>query len=180
MKTSIATLLMAVFFIINGCNSDTKKPEVVMESFFDALKNQDFETAKELSTQKSESVLDIINLALNLQFQKIDTTLFDKTKLQFGKPKIIGDTAIIDVTMNNTKASIPFKLQKENGEWKVAFDAETLMKIGIDKMKNNRRKSDQQLDKQLESIQNMPLDSLKDEMLNSLQKLDSVQKTLNN
>ena len=70
------------------------------------------------------------------------------------------------------------KLKKEDGDWKVAFDAETLMKMGLDKIKTEGRKNGQQLDKQLESIQNMPLDSLKDEMQNSLQKLDSVQKTL--
>ena len=54
------------------------------------------------------------------------------------------------------------------------------MKIGLDKIKKEGRKKGQILDKELESIQNMPLDSLKDEMLNSLQKLDSVQKTIDN
>lgn len=180
MKTTIATLLMAVFFIINGCNSESKKPEVVIESFFDALKNQDFETAKELSTKESESVLDMINLATNFQIQKIDSSMFDKSRLQFGIPKIEGDSAIVEVSIKNSNEFIPLKLKKEDGDWKVAFEAETLMKIGLDKIKKEGRKKGQQLDKELESIQNMPFDSLKDEMQNSLQKLDSVQKTLTN
>jgi hypothetical protein len=180
MKRTITALLIIGFMIINGCNSESQKPEMVVASFFDALSKQDFETAKEFSTKKSESVLDMIDLATNLQGQKMDNSMFDKSRLQFGKPKIDGDSAIVEISIKNSKEFIALKLMKENGEWKVAFDAETLMKIGLDKIKKAGRKNGQQLDKQLESIQKMPFDSLKDEMQNSLQKLDSVQKTLDN
>jgi hypothetical protein len=178
MKKTIAVFLMIGFIIINGCNSETQKPEMVVASFFDALSKQDFETAKSFSTKKSESVLDLISLASNLQIEKMDNSMFDKSRLQFGTPKIEGDSAIVEVSIKNSNEFIPLKLKKEDGDWKVAFDAETLMKMGLDKIKTEGRKNGQQLDKQLESIQNMPLDSLKDEMQNSLQKLDSVQKTL--
>ncbi len=180
MKSTIAAIFISCFLILNGCNSETQKPEIVVESFFDALSKQDFETAKELSTKKSESVLDMINLAVNFQLQKMDSSMFDKSRLQFGTPKIEGDSAIVEVSIKNSNEFIPLKLKKEDGDWKVAFDAETLMKMGLDKIKSEGRKNGQQLDKQLESIQNLPLDSLKDELQNSLQKLDSVQKTLDN
>jgi hypothetical protein len=180
MKTSIVALLITGLIILNGCNPETQKPETVVVSFFDALSKQDFETAKEFSTKKSESVLDMISLAANFQIEKMDSSLFDKSRLQFGTPKIEGDSAIVEVSIKNSNEFIPLKLKKEDGDWKVAFDAETLMKMGLDKIKTEGRKKGQQLDKELESIQNMPLDSLKDEMQNSLQKLDSVQKTLNN
>ena len=180
MKRTITAILMIGFMIINGCNSETRKPEMVVASFFDALSKQDFETAKAFSTKKSESVLDMINLAINLQAQKIDSSMFDKSRLEFGTPKINGDSAIVEISIKNSNEFIPLKLTKEDGEWKVAFDAETLMKIGLDKIKTAGRKNGQQLDRQLESIQNMPLDSLKDEMQKSLQKLDSIQKTLDN
>jgi hypothetical protein len=180
MKTSIVAILIIDLLILNGCNSETQKPEIVVESFFDALSKQDFETAKELSTKKSESVLDMISLAANFQLQKMDSSMFDKSRLQFGTPKIEGDSAIVEVSIKNSNEFIPLKLNKEDGDWKVVFDEETLMKIGLDKIKTEGRKNGQQLDKQLESIQNLPLDSLKDELQNSLQKLDSVQKTLNN
>jgi len=180
MKKTIVALLMIGFIIINGCNSETRKPEKVVASFFDALSKQDFETAKEFATKKSESVLDMINLATNLQVQKIDSSMFDKSRLEFGKPKIDGDSAIVEVSIKNSNEFIPLKLLKEDGEWKVAFDAETIMKIGIDKMKKSGGKQGQQIDEELEMIKNMPLDSLKDEMLNSLDKLDSVKKTLDN
>lgn len=180
MKTSIVALFITGLLILNGCNSETQKPEIVVESFFDALSKQDFETAKEFATKKSESVLDMISLAANFQIEKMDSSMFDKSRLQFGTPKIEGDSAIVEVSIKNSNEFIPLKLKKEDGDWKVAFEAETLMKIGLDKIKKEGRKKGQQLDKELESIQNMPLDSLKDEMLNSLQKLDSVQKTLDN
>ena len=180
MKTSIVAFFITSLLILNGCNSETQKPEIVVASFFDALSKQDFETAKSFATKKSESVLDMINLAANFQIQKMDSSMFDKSRLQFGTPKIEGDSAIVEVSIKNSNEFIPLKLKKEDGDWKVAFDAETLMKIGIYKIKTEGRKNGQQLDKQLESIQNMPLDSLKDEMQNSLQMLDSVQKTLNN
>lgn len=180
MKTSIVALFITGLLILNGCNSETQKPEIVVESFFDALSKQDFETAKEFATKKSESVLDMISLAANFQIEKMDSSMFDKSRLQFGAPKIEGDSAIVEVSIKNSNEFIPLKLKKEDGDWKVAFEAETLMKIGLDKIKKEGRKKGQQLDKELESIQNMPLDSLKDEMLNSLQKLDSVQKTLDN
>ena len=180
MKSTIAAIFISCLLILNGCNSETQKPEIVVESFFDALSKQDFETAKELSTKKSESVLDMISLAANFQLQKMDSSMFDKSRLQFGIPKIEGDSAIVEVSIKNSSEFIPLKLKKEDGDWKVAFDAETLMKIGLDKIKTEGRKNGQQLDKQLESIQNLPLDSLKGELQNSLQKLDSVQKTLDN
>ena len=180
MKRTIAALLMIGFMIINGCNSETQKPEMVVDAFFDALSKQDFETAKAFATEKSESVLDMISLAANFQIEKMDSSMFDKSRLQFGTPKIEGDSAIVEVSIKNSSEFIPLKLKKENGDWKVAFDAETLMKIGLDKIKSEGRKNGKQLDKELESIQNLPLDSLKDEMQNSLQKLDSVQKTLDN
>lgn len=180
MKTSIFALLITGLLILNGCNSETQKPEIVVASFFDALSKQDFETAKEFATKKSESVLDMISLAANFQIEKMDSSMFDKSRLQFGTPKIEGDSAIVEVSIKNSNEFIPLKLKKEDGDWKVAFEAETLMKIGLDKIKKEGRKKGQQLDKELEIIQNMPLDSLKDEMLNSLQKLDSVQKTLDN
>jgi hypothetical protein len=179
MKTTIAALLLTGLLILNGCNSETQKPEIVVASFFDALSKQDFETAKEFATKKSESVLDMISIAANFQIEKMDSSMFDKSRLQFGSPKIEGDSAIVEVSIKNSTEFIPLKLKKEDGDWKVAFDAETLMKIGLDKIKTEGRKKGQQMDKELESIQNMPLDSLKDEMKNSLQKLDSVQKTLN-
>lgn len=180
MKTSIVALLITGLLILNGCNSETQKPEIVVASFFDALSKQDFETAKEFATKKSESVLDMISLAANFQIEKMDSSMFDKSRLQFGTPKIEGDSAIVEVSIKNSNEFIPLKLKKEDGDWKVAFEAETLMKIGLDKIKKEGRKKGQQLDKELEIIQNMPLDSLKDELQNSLQKLDSVQKTIDN
>ena len=180
MKTSIVALLITGLLILNGCNSETQKPEIVVASFFDELSKQDFETAKEFETKKSESVLDMISLAANFQIEKMDSSMFDKSRLQFGTPKIEGDSAIVEVSIKNSNEFIPLKLKKEDGDWKVAFEAETLMKIGLDKIKKEGRKKGQQLDKELEIIQNMPLDSLKDEMINNLQKLDSVQKTLDN
>jgi len=180
MKTTITALLMTGLLILNGCNSETQKPETVVKSFFDALSKQDFETAKTFATKKSESVLDMISLAANFQIQKMDSSMFDKSRLQFGKPKIEGDSAIVEVSIKNSNEFIPINLMKEKGNWKVAFDAETLMKISLDNIKTEGKKNGQQLDKQLENIQNLPLDSLKDELQNSLQKLDSVKKTLNN
>ena len=180
MKSTIVAILISGLFILNGCQSETQKPEIVVQSFFDAISKQDFETAKGFATKKSEPVLDMISLAANFQIEKMDSSMFDKSRLQFGNPKIEGDSAIVEVSIKNSNEFIPLKLKKEDGDWKVAFDAETLMKIGLDKIKTAGRKNGQQLDRQLESIQNMPLDSLKDEMQNSLQKLDSVQKTLDN
>ena len=156
MKSTIAAIFISCLLILNGCNSETQKPEIVVESFFDALSKQDFETAKEFATKKSESVLDMIDLATNLQVQKIDSSMFDNSRLQFGKPKIDGDSAIVEISIKNSNEFIALKLIKEDGEWKVAFDAETLMKIGLDKIKTEGRKKVQQLDKQLESIQKMP------------------------
>jgi len=180
MKTTIAAILITGLLILNGCNSETQKPEIVVTSFFDALNKQDFETAKEFATKKSEPILDMISLAANFQIEKMDSSMFDKSRLEFGTPKIDGDSAIIEVSIKNSNEFIPLKLKKEDGDWKVAFDAETLMKMGLDKLKTEGRKNGQQLDKELEIIQNMPLDSLKDEMQNSLEKLDSVKKTLDN
>jgi len=180
MKSTIVAILISGLFILNGCQSEKQKPEIVVQSFFDAISKQDFETAKAFATEKSEPVLDMISLAANFQIEKMDSSMFDKSRLQFGSPKIEGDSAIVEVSIKNSTEFIPLKLKKEDGDWKVAFDAETLMKIGLDKIKKEGRKKGQQMDKELESIQNMPLDSLKDEMQNSLQKLDSVQKTLNN
>ncbi|MGJ7030405.1 DUF4878 domain-containing protein [Niabella hirudinis] len=138
-------LLPFVLLLVAGimsCQSGND-PKAVLISFFEKLAKKDIDGAAKLATKDSKSTLDMIKKGMDMA-QKMDTSALknDPTKefrdVEFGVPRISGDTAYIKVSSKSNKQEpSEIALVKENGQWKVDFSMASLMKMGADKMKEN-------------------------------------------
>jgi hypothetical protein len=133
MKKLIFGILAFATMSLMSCKSGGD-PKGVLLSFFDALSKKDIPTAKKYATKDSESMLGLMEMSMkNGGTDKKDD--FDKSKMEFGDPKIEGDKATVAVKDKTSGETTNFILKKENGDWKVAFDKATMMQMGQDKMK---------------------------------------------
>lgn len=144
MKKTIRLFPVALLLAagIMSCQSGND-PKAVLVSFFKLLSQKDIDGAAKLATKDSRSTLDMIKKGMDMA-QKMDTAAAknDPTKefrdAEFGETRISGDTAYITVTSKSKKQeSSEISLVKEDGQWKVDFSMAALMKMGMDKMKEN-------------------------------------------
>ena len=71
-----------------------------------------------------------------------------------------------------------FILRKEKGNWKVAFDINTILTIGMQKMKEQGLQNPKRLDDMLTELNNIGADSLKKDASEEMKKLDDVLKSI--
>jgi hypothetical protein len=100
---------------------------------------------------------------------------FDKSNMEFGEAKIDGDKATVAVKNKKKDESINFTLKKEEGKWKVAFDKSSIMQMATDKMSEKGG-----MDKAMDELKDVNMDSLKDGINKGLEALDSAKKELEN
>ena len=158
MKILFSVASIITIFFCSSCNTTKSdaSPKTVFTEFIKALKRNDFAKAESLATPASTSTFFVLKLGkdkLEKVLAKIDTT-----NLQIAEPVIVGEKATISYTekISNTKAN--FKLEKVNGEWKVAFDLDSILAMADDA---GAKTSD-----------------IKIESGNPLQNLDSMEKVL--
>ena len=137
MKKIILSVLTAALIVLAGCNSGGGDPKVVLSGFFDAMLKKDFETVKKLSTKDSESMLGMVQMAMQNADVKSDKMNFNKENIEMGNAVINGDVATVPVKEKTTGETTDFTLKKEGGSWKVAFDKSTLMEMAQKKMKEH-------------------------------------------
>ena len=166
-------LFIAIFFagaaFLPGCKSGGGDPKPVLINFMEALNRQDFEGAKKYATAESASILDMTK---GMGAKKDSTGKFDLSKLEIGDAKIESDMATIPVKVKENGMVMNYKLKKESGAWKVAFDKSSLMSMGMDAMNQNADKLNinDSLQGAIEELKNMPMDSVR----MALQKLKGV------
>ncbi len=171
------TILASIGFY--GCKTGANDaPPEVLSSFFDALAKKDIDAAKELSTKESASMLDMMAMGM-----KGDTTTVDnkykKENMEFGEAKIQGDTAaIVPVKEKTTGEVVNYRLKKEEGKWKVAFDKASLMSIGEDKMKEDGVDPQQKIDEGMRELNNINMDSMKKAMQESMPNVEKADTTI--
>ena len=160
-KLFIAFIISAVS--LAGCKSGGGDPKPVLMSFMDALNKQDFEGAKKYATAESASVLDMTK---NMGDKKEPGEKYDLNNLEVGAAKIEGDMATIPVTMKDNGLLVNYKMKKESGAWKVAFDKASLATMGMDAMKQNADKLNinDSLKEAMGEMKNLPMDSIKSAM----------------
>ena len=185
-------LFIAAFFVsaaaLIGCKSGGGDPKPALMNFMEALNKQDFEGAKKYATQESASILDMTK---NMGTKKSAEGKYDISKLEVGNAKIEGDIAYIPVKVKDNGMTLNYKMKKESGAWKVAFDKSSLMSMGMDAMNQNSDKlniSDSMraaigelknmpmdsMKAAMEQLKGLNLDSLKDVMKESMKTIDSV------
>jgi hypothetical protein len=158
-----------------GCNSG-KDPNQVLGKFFDALYKKDIIEAQKMATHDSKLVLDLLELSLKTDSN--ETAKFDKSQLEFGKPSIEGNKAVVSVKDKRNDEMMNFTLKKENGIWKVAFDKSTVISMGMEKMKEKGINLKDSMNHMLDEFKKIDIDSLKKGMHEGSKALDSVAKIL--
>ena len=142
MKNLIFCVIALLAINSIGCKtSGGGDPKNVLISFFDALQNKDFTTAKKYATKESESMLGMIEMAMKMAPDTLKRRPYDKNNMEFGDATIVGDKATVPVKDKKSGETTNFTLKQEDGNWKVAFDKITMTELGKEKMKgmNNER-----------------------------------------
>ena len=135
-KIMFPLALLGGIVLYSGCKGGgSGDPKKTLEAFFDALAKKDIEAARKLATAESKSMLDMMEMGMKMAKDDTkETDKYDKTKMEFGEPKIEGDKATIAVKEKASGESTNFSLKKEGGEWKVAFDKASMMQMGMEKI----------------------------------------------
>lgn len=174
-KFLLAILVLSTVSFI-GCNSGGGDPKAVLSQFFEALSKKDIEGARKLATKDSKSMIDMMEMGMNMSKDKKDAEKFDKANMEFGEAKIEGDKATVAVKEKKSGESLNYILKKEDGSWKVAFDKASVMSMGMDKMNEKGINPTDSIGKAMDELKNMDMDSLKDGMKKGMEMLDSVKK----
>ena len=178
---------MSIFcFSIIGCKNESNDPQATLSKFFDAMSKKDIVSARKLCTDESKSMLDMMEMSMKMDTSKTETNKYDKEKVEFGEAKIEGDKATINVKPKEGGESLNFYLKKEKEAWKVAFDKNSMMEMGMEKMKSEGIENTDSIansigelkDIDLQEIKKMDMDSLRKDMRKSMLKLDSVKRLL--
>lgn len=150
-------MLVAIVAVMTACQAGGGDPKSAAKNFFEALKTMNIDEAAKYATKDSKSMLDLMKMGLNMAPKNIDSLKAEmaKQKIEYGEPVINGNEATVTVTVDQ-KDKTDFKLKKEDGQWKVAFDKNTLMNTGKEKMQEKGVAPEE-----LEEAQKA-LDSLKD------------------
>jgi len=165
-------LLSSISFI--GCDSGKGDPKAVLLQFFDALSKKDMEAARKLATKDSKSMIDMMEMGMNMSKDNKETEKFDKASMEFGEVKIEGDKATIPVKEKKSGESLNYILKKEDGTWKVAFDKASMMNMGMEKMNEKGINPADSIGNALDELKNLNMDSLKEGMQEGMKVIDSL------
>jgi hypothetical protein len=176
MKKIIFTALLFSSAWIMSCGNTGGDPKTTLSNFFDALSKKDIATARKFATEESKSMLDMMEMGMNMDKSSKDNDKYDKSKIEFGDAKIDGDKATIAVKEKGSGETMNFTMKKEKGAWKVAFDKASMMNMGMEKMKEKGMNPVDSLNKAMDDIKNMNTDSLKAGMEEGMKMLDSASK----
>lgn len=175
-------LLMTVFFLMLGsCQSEVSKddPISVLQHFFGAMAKNDISEARKYATTESKSFLDMMETISKFDSSSsIETSRYLEENIEFGKSKINGKEATVEVKSKKDGEKLSLSLVQEQGEWKVAFDLNTILTIGMQKMKQNGLQNTNQLKDALNEFNEVGVDSLKKGVDAEMQKLDDALKSL--
>ena len=176
-------ILVAVFafsaLYMSSCKTSGGDPKAVLTSFFDAMSKKDIAAARKLATADSKQMFDLMEMGMKMADTAMDDEMkekFDKSKMEFGEPKIEGDKATVNVKETSSGESMNFILKKESGEWKVALDMQTMMSMGAEKMKEKGMSDEEmgKLQEEMEKFKNMSPDSIKMMMEKAKLAIDSL------
>ena len=95
----------------------------------------------------------------------------DFKNMVVGDAKIDGSNATVSVTNKKKNETVDFPLKKEDGSWKVDFSMGTLMKMGMDKAKEDGTDINQE---DIDKMKDFNMDSLK----KGFETIDSALKSL--
>jgi Domain of unknown function (DUF4878) len=138
MKKIVFGLAMVASIVLFSCksNSASSDPKAALKGFFEAMSKKDIAAAKKFATEESSSMFSLMEMGIKEAGGKEGdmTKDFDMSKVEFGEPIIEGDKAKVPVKNKAENETINFRLKKEKGAWKVAFDKSSMMEMASEKM----------------------------------------------
>ena len=182
MKKVFLLLSLAISIAMVSCNTKDSggDPTKVLALFFDAMQKNDFAKAKEFATPESKPTFALMELARN--GGKNNIAKYDTSKVEFGTAIINGDNAKVPIKEKTNGESVNFPMKKINGEWKVAFDANSLMELATDKMKEKNINLNDSLGGLLNKMKGLNVDSMQKTLMKQMKDskidMDSLQKEM--
>lgn len=168
----IAIVLSVCTSILFSCKSGGGDPKATLNNFFSALSKNDVANARKYATEDSKSMLDMMETGMKMSPEaKKENAKFIPDNMEFGEAKIEGDKATVTVKEKKSGESTTYTLKKEKGEWKVAFDKNSIMSIGMQKM---GEKGINVSDSISNSADKINIDAIKADVDKAVKSLDSV------
>jgi len=153
--------------IITGCKGKdgvADNPKAVLVAFFERMAKKDLEGAAKLATKDSKSTMDMMKKAMDMAEKMKGTEKTEEDPAEdfknmvVGDAKIDGSNATVSVTNKKKNETVDFPLKKEDGSWKVDFSMGTLMKMGMDKAKEDGTEINPE---DIDKMKDFNIDSLK-------------------
>lgn len=132
MRKSIIIALIVSCFLFSGCGNND--PKSTLRNFMSALVTKDVSRAKKYVTPESEATLQLVIAGI----KDVKDEKFIRDSLDLGEPKIEGDRATIVVMQKGSTDKVNYVLKKVNGQWKVAFDEDTINHMNDDPGNTNQ------------------------------------------
>ena len=173
-----AAVAVVVIFMVACSSMGGNDPKAVTQKFFEALKTMNIDEASKYATKDSKSMLDLMKMGLSMAPKNMDSLKAEmgKQKIEYGEPKIEGDMATITVTTDG-KEKTNFKLKKEDGQWKVAFDKNSMMQSGMEKMEE-KGASPEEMKQAEDAMKMLNSDTIKNALNEAGKGLEQAGKTL--
>lgn len=184
MKKVLFAFAAATALIFAACKgASSSDPKASLTSFFTALSKKDLKEARKYATKESESMLSMMEMALNMaknmkSEEKDEFDKFGKENMEIGEAVIDGDKATVPVKNKKDNESTNFILRKQDGAWKVAFDKATMAEMAGEKMKESGDQMPANMDSLNQVLQSLNSDSLKNAVNESVKAIDSLTKTM--
>ena len=166
--------LSIIFF--TGCQTATQDPVVALQAFSNALKNKDFEKARQLCTPESNTTIDLLKNGLSADSTQPIWLPVLADDFDFKPAHIQGETATINMISRSKKEDFEIELKKINNEWKVNFEIGSLFKLMLKKLNKKGAEKAVSLDQTMNELKQINLRQVEHELDNSKQKFDSVKK----
>jgi hypothetical protein len=133
-------LFFALFgFGLIACQTQNNDPAVVASNFVQAINSGQFEKALPYVTNASQNFINNLNKAgKTAEGMNMEVKDFHLTKPVFGQPNIAGNNATVHVSATEFQNGIDLPLKKENGEWKVEFTLESMLKIAFSNLSKQK------------------------------------------
>jgi hypothetical protein len=136
-KLAFGIVALATVALFSCKGSGGGDPKSALKGFFEAMSKKDIAAAKKFATEESSSMFSMMELGLKEGEKKEGGDMmkdFDMSKVEFGEAIIDGDKAKVPVKNKAEGETINFRLKKEKGDWKVAFDKASMMEMATEKM----------------------------------------------
>lgn len=133
--------------LLAACHSGNNPKDVAIR-FFTAVNAKKFDEAEKYATTDSKQFLEMLQ---TMAKQVKDSVPASKEKFIIENVKITGDKATADIKTKSEPKPINISFKKENGQWKVAFDKNSVMKMGGVDVPHDTDNINNDIDKALDS-----------------------------